>query len=346
MLHSADIVARRKSVHSAAFTLVELLVVIAIIGVLVALLLPAVQAAREAARRSQCQNNLKQIGLALQMHHDAKKLFPAGAAAGEGSLWSYYILPYHEQGNSYALTTIKEEDQWAYQGAYTRDQIAGDPIYRNIVLCETVFPLYRCPSAALPEHQFDYSTFNWNVVDRVPGSYLGSASGMLVDQNRVDVNNTPMGTLDGVLFANSKTGIKDVLDGTSNTLLVGEAMHDAKAVDNSSRRELATGGRCDHWYIGSDDADGYGGPDQARDLSESLGSTGVAPNFQEKYWGAEFCGGGDAPECQKQQLSFGSAHSGGLEALKCDGSVDFVIDAIEPLVWRNFATRDSQTEFP
>ncbi len=83
-----------------AFTLVELLVVIAIIGVLVALLLPAVQAAREAARRSQCQNNLKQMGLALQMYHDTYEVFPsASGGGGTGWSWSARILPYFEQSN-------------------------------------------------------------------------------------------------------------------------------------------------------------------------------------------------------------------------------------------------------
>ncbi|MBA3482768.1 MAG: DUF1559 domain-containing protein, partial [Pirellulales bacterium] len=88
-----------------AFTLVELLVVIAIIGVLVALLLPAVQAAREAARRSQCQNNLKQMGLAMQNHHDAKSCFPPGArmqvlATGPKILTNANValLPFIEQG--------------------------------------------------------------------------------------------------------------------------------------------------------------------------------------------------------------------------------------------------------
>ena len=79
------------------FTLVELLVVIAIIGILVALLLPAIQAAREAARRSQCMNNLKQIGIALQNYVSVHKTLPVGAALQEGSTWSAYILPYMEE---------------------------------------------------------------------------------------------------------------------------------------------------------------------------------------------------------------------------------------------------------
>src|SRR6476620_9339383 len=81
------------------FTLVEILVVIAIIGVLVALLLPAIQAAREAAQRSQCMNNLKQIGLAVQVHIDSKKILPTGRNGTDSSslAWSFYLLPYLEE---------------------------------------------------------------------------------------------------------------------------------------------------------------------------------------------------------------------------------------------------------
>ena len=85
---------------SRGFTLVELLVVIAIIGILVALLLPAIQAAREAARRSQCMNNLKQIGIALQNYHSAHKTFPPGVALGEGAMWSGFILAVIGRGST------------------------------------------------------------------------------------------------------------------------------------------------------------------------------------------------------------------------------------------------------
>jgi prepilin-type N-terminal cleavage/methylation domain-containing protein len=134
----------------AGFTLVELLVVIAIIGVLVALLLPAIQAAREAARRAQCQNNLKQLGLAFQMYHDVFKKFPTGAASGEGSMWSYYLLPFLEESNAQDRSNIAEDGtnnyQWAYSGPYTNDQIQTAE-FANIQLAERVFPVLRCPSA-------------------------------------------------------------------------------------------------------------------------------------------------------------------------------------------------------
>src|SRR6476646_2594215 len=101
-------------IRRTAFTLVELLVVIAIIGVLVALLLPAIQAAREAARRSQCQNNLKQIGLAIQQHADAKKVFPMGRNQFDqwAVSWAFYLLPYMEETtiyNSYK-PTARDDD--------------------------------------------------------------------------------------------------------------------------------------------------------------------------------------------------------------------------------------------
>ena len=95
------------------FTLVELLVVIAIIGILVALLLPAIQAAREAARRSQCMNNLKQMGIALQNYHSSHKTFPMGVALGEGAMWSGFLLPYLEE----AALGRRSDDRFRQQPA-------------------------------------------------------------------------------------------------------------------------------------------------------------------------------------------------------------------------------------
>jgi prepilin-type N-terminal cleavage/methylation domain-containing protein len=342
---------RQQRLRSAGFTLVELLVVIAIIGVLVALLLPAVQAAREAARRSTCQNNLKQIGLALQMHHDAKGYFPTGAASGEGSMWSYPLLPYLEQNGAVSISKVGEgasgNFNWASSAPYDSATIGSDPGSRNIILCEIPFQVFRCPSASLPEAQADVSTQNWIVMKRSPASYLGSATGFLLNQNTFgNTSKAYMGDLDGVLFALSKISIKHVLDGTSNTMIVGEAVHDVDAQAAASKREATAGDKKDHWMIGSDDVDGTGGSNAARDPSECLGSTAVPPNFQQGVVGSAVCANSSSADCQKLQLAFGSTHPGMTQIVHCDGSAAVVNDEVDPIVWRDLATRDSETALP
>ncbi len=131
-----------------AFTLVELLVVIAVIGVLIALLLPAVQAARAAARRASCSNNLKQIGLGLLNHHDVKKTFPAGetqtCANCETWAWSALILPYMEANEIFKLINFKfaPNDQ-----TYSANLNSTNPAYK---VTTNVINTYICPSTASP----------------------------------------------------------------------------------------------------------------------------------------------------------------------------------------------------
>ena len=118
------------------FTLIELLVVIAIIAILVSLLLPAVQQAREAARRTECKNHLKQIGLALHNYHDAHGAFPLGLTA-HGAGWSAMLLPYLDQSNIYNTLVFAEN------GAGNWD-VAGP----NQSALQTLIPVFRCPSDA------------------------------------------------------------------------------------------------------------------------------------------------------------------------------------------------------
>ncbi len=341
-----------------AFTLVELLVVIAIIGVLVALLLPAVQAAREAARRSQCLNNLKQIGLAAQNYHSSNERFPYGVVLTEGSMWSLYLAPYMEQQSLRNLVTVGKftingngdladgfDDglNWAYPSpGYTTEQIMGQPAYKNLIACETPVPVFQCPSAGFRGGQFDFGR-DWLVLKRQPCSYIGNASGLATHQNGIDEpvvlnKHTRMKFLDGVFFSNSEIGIKHILDGTSNTMLVGETFHDYEDVDNNgSRQELQIGSRQDHWYFGSDDIDTNPGGD----MSEGIGSTGVPMNLQNLA--PNQCATGPAsPECKRLQLSFGSVHPGGMNAANCDGSIAFISEDIDPVPWSALGTRDSQ----
>ncbi len=360
--------ATRPAKHASAFTLVELLVVIAIIGILVALLLPAIQAAREAARRSQCQNNLKQIGLAVSNYESTIKALPPGAFLAEGSAWSAFILPYLEEGAAFDFLTIGENQagnfQWANSAPYVDANLL--PItHRNIVVIETVMQVYRCPSAGLPEHQTDRSSDDWWVMRRSPASYIGVVSGIEVRQypawrmrfQRAPVENPNFPGVDGVLVglhkddeATTRIKLKMVTDGVSKTALAGEAVHDWETVDTdgATSREAVPGNRQDHWWGGSDDIDtSVSDSVPYRDLSEMLGSTGVPINYQRSpYETKSWCaGGGESPECQAVQLSFGSRHSGLAQMVFCDGHIESVAEDIDKQVWSDYGTRASQSAY-
>ncbi len=194
------------------FTLVELLVVIAIIGILIALLLPAVQAAREAARRSQCTNNIKQVGLALHNYHDSFKSFPPRAVFGAGGTgppqyqyhhtWLTAILPFMEQQPLYDSTDMGAP-AW------------GQPIVSTLV------PTLLCPSDATALN--DTSQTNGNIAWT---NYAGPTAWdwwLRRDRNIgppwVPQANTRS---DGVFMADNTTRLRDITDGTSNTLLAAE----------------------------------------------------------------------------------------------------------------------------
>lgn len=205
----------RSSSHRAAFTLVELLVVIAIIGILIALLLPAVQAAREAARRSQCTNNLKQIGIAVQNYHDAVHAFPplatgpypASGSSGHGQLgYLVLLLPYLEQ------RAIYDQINWTGAGGaggwMQPWNTAYQPWFHEIpdLLCPSDI---LCPTASS-------KAFNGVKYQMGHNNYKACVG--------TTVNNNQWGATNGVfqVDGHGALGMRDVLDGTSHTLLVGE----------------------------------------------------------------------------------------------------------------------------
>ena len=192
------------------FTLVELLVVIAIIGVLIALLLPAIQAAREAARRSSCQNNLKQMALATTNYHDAKGGYPPSgrllASTSTISLGFHFeILPYIEQGN---VTNL-----------------AGDSTEVNQLqsLREVFVNVYFCPS--VDREEYNYTAGEWGV-----STYYGVTGAGRKNFVR-DLENSHCGDLytDGLVYPDATINMKDVTDGTSNTLLLGERIYELRS---------------------------------------------------------------------------------------------------------------------
>lgn len=271
------------------FTLIELLVVIAIIAILVGLLLPAVQQAREAARKIQCINNLKQIGAALHNHHDRKGAFPAGFSKSKGIGWTARLLGELDQAPLY--DSVDWNGQW-------KDG-------NNEKALGIVLPVFRCPSAPVPDH-----FTNDDILNRVPCTYLGCASGTnLVDDSLDD------GPQDGIFFSGRRIGIRDISDGSSNTIAIGEA-----------RVNLANpinGDFVDHWSLASVEIqDGV-------DSSEFVGSLAARLNVMEDP---------NAP-LDEQELSFGSYHEGGCHFLLADGSAKFISENIDSQVRMNLGTR-------
>jgi prepilin-type N-terminal cleavage/methylation domain-containing protein/prepilin-type processing-associated H-X9-DG protein len=228
------------------FTLIELLVVISIIGILVGLLLPAVQAAREAARRIQCQNNLRQHGIALLSYHDQYRKFPAGFVWPNKIMWSGQLLPYLEHAALH--DTLDLSLPWT------------EP--PNSTACATFLQVFRCPSSSAPDH------LNAQGIDsRVPCNYLGCSSGTVAQESGPPPHAGRFDS-DGIFYVNSNVRISEVRDGTSNTVAIGEAVFrfEPSGVDHLGVTQFI-----DHWYIGTPEGAG-------NEVSEGMGSTASPVN--------------------------------------------------------------------
>jgi prepilin-type N-terminal cleavage/methylation domain-containing protein/prepilin-type processing-associated H-X9-DG protein len=234
---------RRKCVGR-GFTLVELLVVIAIIGILVALLLPAIQAAREAARRTQCNNNLKNIGLGLQNYHDTYKTFPMGVmrstSGGQNRLgpsWQYGVLPFMEQRNIYDKIAVEFRSG---QPASRRFAVGGLSGGLQTSLSKLVPDYMRCPSSPLPLMETSTGPICLPTYTGISGGtdidqsdeaavYIANSSnGKPPVSNRKYINRylvtagNAIVASSGMLPPCEHIGMRGCTDGTSNTMIVGE----------------------------------------------------------------------------------------------------------------------------
>jgi len=348
----------RLSRSKRGFTLIELLVVIAIIAILIGLLLPAVQKVREAASRMKCQNNLKQMGIAIHAYHDNKGSLPPGGAddqppfgtggsIGWGSSWMVYILPYIEQDNFHRNWQFANSSGWGN---------AADGAALNGV----VIPMFRCPSTTLPIVQSGLTnpTTNpgGNGTAMVP-TYAGisGAVGNLIP-NVADTRTSQGGggagcctggitAGNGVLFPNARITITGITDGTSNTILVSEQ---ADLLTTKSGQKVTWNASGPHgWAIGSHSGTppnyGNGGDARAMQITTIRYTinlkTGWTPTPGD-------CGTQGVCDNTGQNIPLNSTHTGGVNALFGDGSVRFLSDTIPIATLAMLAMRDDGQPIP
>ncbi|MCR5164560.1 MAG: DUF1559 domain-containing protein [Thermoguttaceae bacterium] len=307
-----------------AFTLVELLVVIAIIGMLVGLLLPAVQQAREAARRMQCNNNLKQMGLAALNHESQSRYYPSGgwywnwagdpdAGFGKNQMggWTYSLLPFMEQNALYQLGADGDpgtESATQKTGACTRGS--------------TPLAVYHCPSRRAPKaYPAGTGVTNSNKVDNGAKSDYGcncADTYSAVNPGSFSASKTyswPTPTSKGVIFGRSEVTIGEVRDGTSNTLLIGEKYLTPEFYETGSslsdNEPIYTGADWDTYRLATSSTMPY------QDRSGYLDSSN----------------------------NFGSVHAGGFGTVLCDGSVQSISYSIDAETFTYFAQRNDGKVF-
>jgi prepilin-type N-terminal cleavage/methylation domain-containing protein/prepilin-type processing-associated H-X9-DG protein len=282
-----------------AFTLIELLVVIAIIAILIGLLVPAVQKVRDAAARAQCQNNLKQLGLAFHGFHDVKKYFPpAGTSdgkplsggpwpcSGEGTNWSIYLMPYTEQGNIWNRLTFNGDAGWTDNQAECGGKSSA---LNNVTLSAgIVLPMMRCPSDPKPDlirNDSNVRDSSGNEVILVTrSSYVAIAgavnnldgSGLFRESRNTDSSSwssdfgiTAWGGVIAPAF--NRVRMTSITDGTSNTLVISE-QSDFIQWKNPNNGQIVTADQYSATSTGGGLYRGHGGTGRAPDGSLSGGA--------------------------------------------------------------------------
>jgi prepilin-type N-terminal cleavage/methylation domain-containing protein/prepilin-type processing-associated H-X9-DG protein len=311
------------------FTLVELLVVIAIIGILVALLLPAIQAAREAARRSQCVNNLKQLGVAMHNYHDTKKRLPIGAYSCCNGTWQMEILTFIEEQQLADLYVWQPEEFTWYEPAYEYHalDLSKTPPIRNREVVTKRIETLTCPSdepqvasgvapgVVVTMHNY---VANFGNTDHTGRNYKLASNPL-----HVAYRGSPMVGQDSVPDHKKYSKFNRITDGLSKTLLFSETVQGQE----EDYRGLTWWG----WSAGFETlfAPNASDPDTLQQAGYCIDHPMNPP-----------CDGESSSNPKKAGAR--SRHNGGVNAVMCDGSVQFITDSVDLSTWRAASTTQGE----
>jgi prepilin-type N-terminal cleavage/methylation domain-containing protein/prepilin-type processing-associated H-X9-DG protein len=305
-----------------AFTLIELLVVIAIIGVLIALLVPAVQKVREAANRINCQNNLKQLGLAMHNYHDAHRMLPDGGIDHFSGNWQVTILPFIEQNAMYQL----------YQGYGTAQSVISAANIKNVTGRQLV--VCTCPSdiPALPSGK-TYQNCSYH-------NYAANGGNTAVGDSTTNTSMDVQPTWNGYVYGgapfrfNQPQRLTDITDGTSNTLMLAEVIQ-GQGMDVRGYTWWGDAGVFVTSLLPNDPSGDY------------VNHTWCNPNPPNPPAQASSCGSFTTTAgYQVRAFAARSRHTGGVNVALCDGSVRFVANNIAALTWQYLGTSQGGETIP